>query len=871
MKYRYFVPFVFILIVFILFFFAVQDRIKEENLKNFKVYQNSISKYFSFEIFQYLKARLTGLSVISSLDSLKRRDFWKIPEDIDGYFKYVKEKHVKGVFLYDENGLIIHSTFKKAIGLNHSGEEFFLWCREGNKKGKFYILPLIPTDYKKVFPGANLIPSDLFAITPVYSEMNGRNIFSGAVAIIIDLKNFIEREFFVSDLRKQSDFLILWEDGTVMYSHFHSEMILRNIYQRDCLNCHQLILFQKAMERDSGDFEYSFKERKIMSFHTVQLEDVSFKIFIITPYKSIVGFAQRSLTATLLFTLLLITAFSFSFFMFMRSRIQKLRADERIENLHRRLQLEERLRKSEEKFKIFGDITSDGIWQYKTDVPIPVDLPVDEQIRMIFEHGYLAWCNDSTARMYGLESKEELIGKPLRKILNPDDPRNIEFLRAFIQSRYNLKNYESYEKDIYGKTHIFLNSLQGIIKNKYLVEAWGSQKDVTEMREAEEERKKLEKQLFQVQKMEAIGRLTGGIAHDFNNILTAIIGNAELILAGTSPIAPNDNRIKIILNSAKKAANLTQKLLTFSKKQLGEPVVTNLNEVIKSMEDILKRTIGEYISFVISLDEDLKPVKIETTQMEQIILNLVVNAREAMLDGGTLKISTRNVVKTGERCVLCSESLNGEFVELSISDTGVGIPPEIQDKIFEPFYSTKKDGTGLGLSIVYGAVIGMKGHINFTSENRKGTTFFVYLPVYKGEKREEVKKITLGKEEIRGGNETILFIEDEKEILEMIKDFLSELGYQLITASSSEDAEEKIKGVPKVDILVSDVILPGKKGPDFAKEIKVIYPQIKVLFVSGYPENRISAKAVWEGEVNFLAKPFTPSALAKKIREILDS
>lgn len=870
MKYRYFVPFGIVLVVSIFSLFAVQDRIKEDNLKNFEIYQNSISKYISFKTSQYLRGRLTGLLVVSSFDSIEKRDLLKIESDINDYFKYVKEQHVKGIFLYDEDGLIIYSTFKKAMGLNHSREEFFHWCKEGNKKGMFFIYPLVHMDYKRIFPGLNFIPSDLFVLTPVYFQTNGKNLFSGAVAVIIDLRDFIEKELLLLDLREQSEILILWEDGTVIYSRSHPEMVLRFIYHRDCFNCHDLTPFQKAMKEESGGFAFSFKERKITNFHTVQIEDTSFKIFIYTPYGRIVGFVQKSITATLLFTFLLISAFSLSFFMFMRSKAQKLKADEKIESLRTQLKLEEELRKTEEKFRTFGNITSDGIWQYKTKVPIPVDLSVDEQIKMIFEYGYLAWCNDSMAKMYGLNSNEDLIGKPLRDTLNPDDPRNIEFIRAFIQSGYDLRNYESYEKDIYGKTHIFLNSLQGIVKNKNLIEAWGSQKDITEIKEAEEERKKLEEQLFQVQKMEAIGRLTGGVAHDFNNILTAIIGNAEMILSGMSPIDPNYKRMKALLESANRASNLTKKLLTFSRKQLGEPVVVNLNEVIKSLEDMLKRAIGEDISFIISLDENLKPVEIETTLMEQIILNLVVNAREAMPEGGTLKISTRNVVKLGEKCAVCSDGINGEFVELSISDTGVGIPPEIEDKIFEPFYSTKPEGTGLGLSIVYGAVSQMRGHINFKSKVGEGTTFFVYIPVYKGEKKEEFKKIVVGAEEIKGGDETILFVEDEKNILEMMEEFLSELGYKVITASSAEEAMEKIKGISKVDFLITDVILPGKKGPDFAKEMKVIYPKIKVLFVSGYTEDRISAKAVWEGEVNFLSKPFTPFILAKKIREILD-
>lgn len=854
MKYKYFVPFVVILVVFLYFLFDVQNRIKNETLSNFLIYQSSISRYFSFKFSQFLRARMVGLSIISSLDSLKSRNMEKIQGDMEDYFKYVRKQHVKGVFLYGENGLVISSTFERAAGLNHSNTDFFKWCKEKRGKGEFFLKPILNMEYNKLFPSLNLEPSDIFIITPVYTD---ESIFSGALAIILDLKSYVEKEILSSELRKFSNVLILWNDGTLLYPP--PEMIKINIMDQ----------FRKVMEKPSGDFEFYFgKEREIANFNTVQVDDFSLKIFIYTTYKKIVELSQRALTSVLILILSLILVFSFSFLMFMRANIQKVRADEKIESLRTRLELEEKIRKTEEKFYTFANITSDGIWLYKTKVPIPVSLPVDEQMKMIFENGYLAWCNDSMAKMYGLESKEQLIGTFLRETLNPEDPRNVEFLRAFIERGYNLKNYESYEKDIHGKIHVFLNSLQGIIKDKHLIEAWGSQKDITELKEMEEERKKLENQLFQAQKMEAIGRLAGGIAHDFNNILTAIIGNAELALSGMSPPDPNYRRMKSILDSAKRASDLTRKLLTFSKKQFGETIPANLNDLIKSMEDLLKRTIGEDINLILDLEKNLQNVKIETSLMEQIILNLVVNAREAMPEGGKLTISTRNVLKSGERCSFCSGLINGEFVELSISDTGVGISPEIEDKIFEPFYSTKKDGTGLGLSIVYGALSQLKGHLNFKSKVGEGTTFFVYLPVYRG--KEDEKRIIMEINGIKGGNETILIVEDEKEILDMIGDFLSDLGYEVITASSAEEAMERIKGISKVDLLVTDVILPGKKGPDFAKTIKVIYPQLQILFISGYPEDRLSARAILEGEIDFLPKPFTPFVLAKKIREILE-
>jgi len=868
---KYFLIFFVALIAFVFFLIYLQKRIKEENLSNFSLYQEAFARYISFEFSQFLRLRETGLTIISSLDSVKTKDIARLTKDLQDYLNYVREQHVKGIFLYDEKGLILYSNFKRTKVEDHSETDFFKECKRA-ERGKIFVIPLLNLDHKKLFPSIDLRPSDLLLITPVYSDSKGKEVFSGALSIILDLKSYIDNKLRTYGIREFSEILVLWKDGTILYSRFHPEMERRNIWEKDCLNCHSSMTpFFKAMKEPHGDFEFFFgRDRKIANFQTVETENISLKLIVYSPYKNITSLARKSLTGTLIFTLALISAFSFLFLMLMRANIQKIKADEKVKSLRTRLELEEKLRKTEEKFYTFGNITSDGIWLYKSKVPIPIELPVDEQIEMIFEHGYLEWCNDSMAKMYGLESKEQLIGAPLKDTLNPEDPRNVEFIRAFIESGYNLKNYESYEKDIHGKTHVFLNSLQGVTKDRHLIEAWGSQKDITELKEMEEEKKKLENQLFQVQKMEAVGRLTGGIAHDFNNILTAIIGNAELTLSGMAPTDPNYRRIKSILDSAKRASNLTKKLLTFSRKQLGEPVIANLNEVIKSMEDILRRTIGEDINFTISLEKNLKPVKIETTQMEQVILNLVVNAREAMPEGGNLTISTKNVFLSNKKCIFCSDPINGEYVELSVSDTGVGIPPEIRDKIFEPFYSTKKDGTGLGLSIVYGVVSEMKGHLNFESEPGKGTTFHVYLPVYKGEKKEEFKRLKIGVEEIKGGDETILIVEDEREILDMMKDFLTDLGYNVLSASNAEEAIEKIKGIPRIDLLVTDVILPGKKGPDFAKELRIIYPYIKVLFVSGYPKDRISTKAVWDGEINFLSKPFTPFDLAEKIRKILD-
>ncbi|MGQ9618507.1 MAG: ATP-binding protein, partial [Candidatus Aminicenantia bacterium] len=849
--------------------FYVQKRIKEEHLSNYRTYQELLTEHFKDELGNYLKGRIMGINVLSSLDSVKGGDILRMPKDIEDYFKYLRKLYGKAVFLYDENGIILYSTRKSLIGNQHSDREFFKWCLEERNAGKILISTLLK-EGQKTFLELNPSPSDIFIVSPLYIYKKERRIFHGALGILINMRKYVESKLIPISTKRAFELSIFWKDGTLLYSLHHPEMVERNVFDKSCNKCHNLLPLQRALREELGYFEfYSGKTRSLANSVTLQLNDYSFKIMVRTPSHRIMALIHRSLLATILLTISIIFAFSISFVLFTRARVQKLRSDEKVETLREKLELEERLRKSEEKFSKFAENTSVGIWNYKTDVPIPTNILVEEQVEMILKHGYLAFCNDAMARMYGLERKEQFIGTFLKETLNPDDYRNVEFLKEFVKNGYKLINWESYEKDIHGKTHIFLNSLYGVIKNNHLIEAWGSQIDITELKELEEERRRLEQQLFQTHKMEALGRLTGGVAHDFNNILTAIIGNAELALSSISSTDPNYKRIISILESAKRASNLTRNLLTISRRQIGEFSVVNLNDIVNSMEDLLKRTAGEAVRFVLSLDPRLEPVEIETTQMEQVILNLAVNARDAMPEGGTITISTRNVILTKELCLLCSEYLQGEFVELSISDTGVGIPEEIREKIFEPFFSTKEGGTGLGLSIVYGALIQMRGHLTISSSPMKGTTFYIYLPIYKGTKR-EIKTFKFGDEEVKGGNETILLVEDEKDIVEMMTDFLSNLGYYVIPTSSAEEALEKIKGIDKIELLITDVILPKMKGRELSIEIKKRFPQAKTLFISGYPEERISLQEVAEGRVNFLPKPFTPFAIAKKIREILE-
>ncbi len=385
------------------------------------------------------------------------------------------------------------------------------------------------------------------------------------------------------------------------------------------------------------------------------------------------------------------------------------------------------------------------------------------------------------------------------------------------------------------------------------------------------ERKELESQFLRSQKMEAIGRLAGGIAHDFNNLLTTIIGNTDLLMLTHTPENHSYERLRAIREAGEHAAQLTRQLLVMSKRQVMEPVPLNLNAVISGMGKMLERLIGEDIRLDFQLGDDLKEVRADPSQIEQVILNLVVNAREAMPGGGKLSISTENVYIDEGYSRSHPDVKPGEYVLLGVSDTGTGLTKDVYEHIFEPFFTTKKDGTGLGLSTVYGIVKQSGGEIFVYSEEDIGTTFKIYLPALEGGIEGPRERTTVTAAEMEGGDETIIVVEDDKEILELTTTILTGLGYSVLAASSYNVLKEKLKGFKSdVDLLLTDVVLSGKRGHEIATELRRAYKDLKVIFMSGYPEDLNSFADVIEGRVHFLSKPFTPSQLASKIREVLN-
>lgn len=385
------------------------------------------------------------------------------------------------------------------------------------------------------------------------------------------------------------------------------------------------------------------------------------------------------------------------------------------------------------------------------------------------------------------------------------------------------------------------------------------------------EQKKLEEQLRQVQKMEAIGQLAGGVAHDFNNILNVIIGYGSLMETNMSKDDPNRIHLKEIIHAGEKGARLTQSLLAFGRKQIIDPKPQNLNEIIQGVEKFLRRIIGEDIEFHTELSSKDPIVMIDRGQIEQVLMNLATNSRDAMPDGGELIVETEILPLDEEYIRRHGYGEIGPYVLLSVTDSGAGMDERTKDRIFEPFFTTKEPGkgTGLGLSMVYGIVKQHDGYINVYSEPGRGTTFKIYLPLVASKVEDAIPAVPAAYPE--GGTETILVAEDEQVVRDLTKAVLEKFGYKVIAAEDGEDAIRKFKEHKEgIQLLLLDVIMPRKNGKEVYEEIKKIAPGIKAIFLSGYTANLIHKKGILDDGLDFILKPVSPKALLGKVREVLE-
>ncbi len=404
-----------------------------------------------------------------------------------------------------------------------------------------------------------------------------------------------------------------------------------------------------------------------------------------------------------------------------------------------------------------------------------------------------------------------------------------------------------------------------------LVGVLGISRDISERHRAEEEREKLRQQLLQAQKMESVGRLAGGVAHDFNNMLGVIVGHAEMALE-LDRSGPTCSHLQEIRKAALRSADLTRQLLAFARRQTIAPRVLDLNEVVTNMLRILKRLIGEDIDLVWTPGEGLWPIRMDPSQIDQILANLCVNARDAISGVGRIVIETENVLLDDAYCAGHLGFIPGSYVQLAVSDDGCGMDGETLRHVFEPFFTTKGlgQGTGLGLATVYGVVRQNEGFVNVYSEPGQGTTFRIYLPRHESEGIPASGEAEAPGAANRGG-ETLLLVEDEPAILNMGRAMLERMGYRVLAAGSPGEALRQVREWEgRIDLLLTDVVMPEMNGRELAGRLQAAYPDLKVLFMSGYTSNVVAHRGVLDEGVNFLQKPFSLATLSAKVRAILD-
>jgi CheY-like chemotaxis protein len=382
----------------------------------------------------------------------------------------------------------------------------------------------------------------------------------------------------------------------------------------------------------------------------------------------------------------------------------------------------------------------------------------------------------------------------------------------------------------------------------------------------------LENQFRQAQKMEAVGRLAGGVAHDFNNLLTVISGYTEVLLENTEPQDALYPKIQAIHQATERATSVTRQLLAFSRKQMLELKVVDVNGIVSEMERLLKPLIGENIELETKLARDLGHTRADAGQIEQVIMNLVVNSKDAMEDGGKITIETSNAdIRKEELSREHSYIQPGPYVVLAVKDNGHGMDRETQARIFEPFFTTKEKGkgTGLGLSTVYGIVKQSGGYILVDSQSYQGTTFKIYLP--RVEEAAEVTGCVKSKHVAKGGSETILLVEDEESVRQLVRETLEAQGYKIFEAENGDQALRIAGTHSEIDMLITDVVMPGMSGRELSARLCASHPHTKLLYLSGYTEDAIVHEGVLEPGTAFLQKPFTLQNLARKVREVLGS
>jgi two-component system cell cycle sensor histidine kinase/response regulator CckA len=478
-------------------------------------------------------------------------------------------------------------------------------------------------------------------------------------------------------------------------------------------------------------------------------------------------------------------------------------------------------------------------------------------------------------RAYGLcfnRSADELLGDNFFKLI-PGEER--ERVRSHFQSLTPASPLIAYEHKVIdrkGEMRWQQWTGRGIFSEAgELIEFQSLGQDITERRRAEQEKEKIQVRLQQTQRMEAVGRLTAGFAHDCNNILTVILGFSDILLSRIEPRHELRPALESIMGAAKRGEALTKKLLAFSRKQVLHPELLDVNALIGGMEEMLRRLVGADIELRIVKGGDLPAVNVDRVQLEQVIMNLAINARDAMPDGGRLRICTRTVRRDAGKAERPKSSGPQACVSITVSDTGTGMDKEILSRIFEPFYTTKEEGrgTGLGLSTAYGIVKQSGGFIQVKSSPGKGSTFRVNLPACPGGVAKREEELPDARQTACG--ETVLVAEDDESVLALLDNLLRKHGYAVLPARQGSEALAHLESHHgHIDLLIADLVMPGMNGRELAEKVKAVAPDTKVLYISGYQPDSIPVRELPGAERDYLPKPFSATTLLTRIRELLD-
>jgi two-component system cell cycle sensor histidine kinase/response regulator CckA len=517
-----------------------------------------------------------------------------------------------------------------------------------------------------------------------------------------------------------------------------------------------------------------------------------------------------------------------------------------------RKRTEEKLRESEERYRSVVELSPEAI--------------------LIIQDGRLAFANSACVRLLAAQTADEILGRPLLDFLHADHhPLERESMAVLLERGGRSPLGERKFVRLDGAT-VDVETVASVLPFQGRPAIQVFVRDITERKRMETALAKSDERLRQAQKMEAIGQLAGGVAHDFNNLLTGILGFSDLVLSSLAPNDPSRESIDEIRKAGEQAAALTQQLLAFGRKTISTQVIFNLNTTVSQTQQLLRRLIGEHIEIVTGLDAALGSVKGDPGQIEQVIVNLALNARDAMAKGGTLTITTGNVTFGPEHAELPPGVAAGDYILLTMTDTGCGMDQATKLRLFEPFFTTKEigKGTGLGLATVYGIVNQAGGHIEVESELGKGTTFTISLPRVNEKNLAEMSAPGLRKSPM--GQETVLLVEDDDSVRNLAATSLERCGYRVLVSRNGQDA----LGIARehegpIHLLVSDVVMPGMGGRAVAEGMKTLRPDMKILYVSGYPTDEVVRQGILEATTPFLQKPFKPVQLARKVREVLDT